>query len=149
MILTRITVAFLTSLSTESEYTLFYHVFLHGYITPHWKDWCWIWNSNTLATSCKELTHWKRPWPLEGLGAGEKVGDRGWDGWMALLTRWTWVWMNSGNWWWTGKSGVLWLMGLQRVGDDWATELTELIYTDIFTCKKEWTQIYLYFNSLS
>ena len=47
----------------------------------HWKDWCW--NSNTLATSCKELTHWKRPWCWEGLGAGREGDDRGWDGWMA------------------------------------------------------------------
>ena len=68
----------------------------------HWKDWCWGWNSNTLATSCKELTYWKRPWCWEGLGAGGKGDDRGWDGWMASPTGWTWVWVNSGNWWWTG-----------------------------------------------
>ena len=82
-------------------------------------------NSNTLATSCKELTHWKRPWCWEGLGAGGKGDDRGWDGWMASLTRCTWVWVNSGSWWWTGKPGVLRFMGSQRVGDDWATELTD------------------------
>ena len=46
----------------------------------HWKDWCWSWNSSTLATSCKELTHWKRPWCWEGLGAGGEGDDRGWDG---------------------------------------------------------------------
>ena len=55
------------------------------------------WNSNTLATSCKELTHWKRLWCWEGLGAGRKGDDRGWDGWMASPTRWTWDWVNSGN----------------------------------------------------
>ena len=71
----------------------------------NWKDWCWGWNSNTLATSCEELTHWKRPWSLEGLGAGGEGDDRGWDGWMASPTRWTWVWVNSGSWWWTGKPG--------------------------------------------
>ena len=49
----------------------------------HWKDWCWSWNSNTLATSCEELTHWKRPWCWEGLGAGGEADDRGWDDWMA------------------------------------------------------------------
>ena len=49
----------------------------------HWKDWCWSWNSNTLATWCKELTHWKRPWCWEGLGAGGEGDDRGWDGWIA------------------------------------------------------------------
>ena len=64
----------------------------------------------------------KRPWCWEGLGAGEG-DDRGWDGWMASLTRWTWVGVNSGSWWWTGRPGVLQFMGLQRVGHDWATEL--------------------------
>ena len=54
-----------------------------------------------------ELTHWKRPWCWEGLGAGGEGDDRGWDAWMASPTRWTWVWMNSGSWWWTGRPGVL------------------------------------------
>ena len=89
----------------------------------HWKDWCWSWNSNILATSCEELTHWKRLWCWEGLGAGGEGDDRGWDGWMAIPTRWTWVWVNSGSWWWTGGPGVLWFMGSQRVRHDWATEL--------------------------
>ena len=89
----------------------------------HWKDWCWSWNSSTLATSREELTHWKRPWCWEGLGAGGEGDDRGWDGWMASPTRWTWVWVNSGSWWWTGRPGMLWFMGSQRVGHDWATEL--------------------------
>ena len=57
------------------------------------------------------------------LGAGEEGDDRGWDGWMASLSRWTWVWVNSGSWWWTGRPGMLRFMGLQRVGHDWATEL--------------------------
>ena len=88
----------------------------------------WSWNSNTLATSCKELTHWKRLWCWEGLGAGGEGDDRGWDGWMASLTQWTWVWIGSGSWWWTVRPGVLWFMGSQRVGHDWATEVnwTEL-----------------------
>ena len=51
--------------------------------------------------------------------------DRGWDGWMASPTRWTWVWVSSGSWWWTGRPGVLQSMGLQRVRHDWATELTD------------------------
>ena len=78
-------------------------------ITPeyHWKDWCWSWSSNTLATWCEELTHWKRPWCWERLKAGGKWGDRGWDGWMASLTQWTWVWANSGRQWRTRKPGVL------------------------------------------
>ena len=78
---------------------------------------------NILATSCEELTHWKNSGCWEGLGAGGEGDDRGWDGWMASPTRWTWVWVNSGNWWWTGRPGVLWFMGSQRVGHDWATKL--------------------------
>ena len=72
-----------------------------GEISPgcSWTDWCWSWNSSTLATSCEELTHWKRPWCWEGLWAGGEGDDRGWDGWMASLTRWTRVWVNSGSWW--------------------------------------------------
>ena len=89
----------------------------------HWKDWCWSWNSTTLATWCEELTHLKSPWCWEGLRAGREGDDRGWDGWMASPTRWTWIWVNSGGWWWTGRPGMLWFMGSQRVGHDWATEL--------------------------
>ena len=81
------------------------------------------WNSNTLSTSCEELTHWKRPWCWEKLGAEGEWDDRRWDGWMASLTQWTWVWVNSGSWWWTGRPGVLGFMGSQRVGRDWAIEL--------------------------
>ena len=85
--------------------------------------WCWRWNSNTLATWCEELTHLKRHWCWARLRAGGEGDDRGWNGWMASLTQWTWVWVNSGSWWWTGRPGVLQSMGLQRVGHDWATEL--------------------------
>ena len=76
-----------------------------------------------LATSCEELTHWKRLWCWEGLGAGGEGDDREWGGWMASLTGWTRVWVNSRSWWWTQRPGVLRFMGLQRVGHDWATEL--------------------------
>ena len=64
----------------------------------HWKDWCWSWNSNTLAIWCKELTHLKRPWSWERLKAGGEGDNRGWDGWMASPTQWRWVWVNSGSW---------------------------------------------------
>ena len=64
-----------------------------------WREWRWSWNSSTLATSCEGLTHWKRLWCWAGLGAGGKGDDKGWDGWMASLTRWTWVWVND---WVTG-----------------------------------------------
>ena len=60
---------------------------------------------------------------LEGEG-----DDRGWDGWMALPTQWTWVWVNSGSWWWTGRPGMLQSMGLQRVGHNWVTELNWSIH---------------------
>ena len=72
------------------------------------------------ATWYKELTHWKRPWCWERLRAGGEGNGRGWDGWMAPPTQWTWVWVNSGSWWWTGRPGMLRFMG---VGQDWATEL--------------------------
>ena len=89
----------------------------------HRKDWCWSWNSSTAATLCEELTHWKRLWRWEGLGAGEEGDNRGWDGWMASPTRWTWVWVDCRSWWWTGRPGVLRFIGWQRVGHDWAAEL--------------------------
>ena len=88
-----------------------------------WKDWCWWWNPNTLATWCEELTHWKRSWCWERLKAGVEWDKRGWNGWMASPTRWTWVWVISGSWWWTGRPSMLQSMGSLRVGHDWATEL--------------------------
>ena len=76
-----------------------------------------------LTTSCEGLTHWERPWCWEGLGAGWEGDDRGWDGWMASPTPWTWVWVDSGSWWWTGRPGVLRFTGSQRAGHNWVTEL--------------------------
>ena len=96
----------------------------------HWKDWCWSWNSSTLATWCQELTHLKRPWCWERLRAGGEGDDRGWDGWMASPTQWTWVWVNPRSWWWTERPGVLQFMGSQSIRHDWVTEMnwTELIF---------------------
>ena len=88
----------------------------------HWKDWCWSWNSKTLATWCEELTHLKRPWCWEISKAGGEGDDRGWDGWMTSPTQWTWVRVNSGSWWRRGMPGVLRSTGSQRVGYNWATE---------------------------
>ena len=73
------------------------------------------------ATWCKELTHLKRPWCWERLRAGGEGGDTGWDGWMASPTQWTWVWVDPSSWWWTGRPGLLWFMGLQGVGHGWVT----------------------------
>ena len=94
----------------------------------HWRDWCWSWNSSTLATSWEELTHWKRPWCWEGLGARGEGDDRGWNGWMASPTWWTWVWVDHRSWWWTGRTGVLQSMGLQS--RTWLSDWTELSWMD-------------------
>ena len=64
-----------------------------------------------------------RLWCWEGLGAGGEGDDQRWDGWMASLTQWARLWVNSRSWWWTGRPGMLQFMGSQRVGHDWATEL--------------------------
>ena len=74
-------------------------------------------------TWCEELTHLKRPWCWERLRVGGEGDDRGWDGWMASPTQWTWVWATSESWWWTGKPGVLQFMGSLRFRHDWGTEL--------------------------
>ena len=91
----------------------------------HWKDWCWSWNSNTLATWCEELTHLKRPWCWERLKTGREGDNRGWDGWMASPTRWTWVWESSWSWSWTGRPGMRhsWVRGESDI-TDW-NELVE------------------------
>ena len=90
------------------------------------------WNSHTLATWCEELPYLKRPGCWERLRAGGEGDDRGLNGWMASLAQWTWVWVSSGSWWWTGKPGMLQSVGSQRVGHNW---LTELNWTDWTTFK--------------
>ena len=100
------------------------------------EGWCWSWNSNTLATWCKDLAHLKRPWCWERLRVEGKGDDRGWDGWMASLTQWRWVWVDSRSWWWTGRPGMLWSMGSQRVWHKWATEL------------KWWEKAFLQFSKI-
>ena len=105
-----------------------------------WKDWCWSWNSNTLAIWCKELIHWKRPWCWERLKVVGEGDDRRWACWMASPTQRTWVWVNSRSWWWTGRPGVLQSLGLQRVGHDWAAELNWTEHRDnliIFQIEKK------------
>ena len=90
----------------------------------HWKDWCWRWNSKTLATWCEELTHLTRSWCWERLKAGGEGANRGWDGWMASLIQWKWYWVDSESWWWTGKPGVLQFMESQS--RTWLSDWTEL-----------------------
>ena len=101
-----------------------------------WKDWCWSWNSNTLATWCEELTHMKRPWCWKRLKAGGEGDDRGWNGWMASPPQWIWVWVNSGSWWWTGRPGVV------RVGHDWATKLN---WINMIKLKLNWLYFFLFY----
>ena len=87
---------------------------------------------NILATWCEELTHLKRPWCWERWRARGEGDDRGWDGWMASPTQWTWVWVNSRSWWWTGRPGVLRSMGSQR-------DTTEQMnWTELNGCRVPW-----------
>ena len=74
----------------------------------------------------EELTHLKRPWFWERLKAGGEGDDRGWAGWMVSLTRWTWVWVNSGSWWWTGRPGVLCVVHGVPKNQRWLSDWTEL-----------------------
>ena len=125
--------SFSFSISPSNEYSglIFFRLDWLNLLAVKYKtlrDWCWSWNSNTLATWCEEMTHWKRPWCWERLKVGGEGGDRGWDGWMASPTQWTWVWVDSGSWWWTGKPGMLQSMRSQRVRHNWATELTDGVF---------------------
>ena len=110
----------------------------------HWNDWCWNWNSNTLAAWWEELTHWKIPWCWGKLKAGGERDDRRWDIWMASLIRWTWVWASSGSWWWTGKPGMLQSMGSQWVRHDWETELIEKSVENAGNEIRTWVELWLW-----
>ena len=99
------------------------------------KNWCWSWNTNTLATWWKELTHWKRPWCWERLKAGGEGDNRGWDGWMASLTWWPRVWVSSGSGWWTGKPGMLQSMGRKELDTTEQLNWTNITKDDwVFGC---------------
>ena len=99
-----------------------------------WKDWCWSWISNTLATWWEELTYWKIPWCCKRLKAGWEGDNRGQDGWMASLAQWTWVWASSGRWWRAGRPGTLRSTGSQRVAHSWATEQQKAGGVPVDTC---------------
>ena len=94
-----------------------------------------LWPSDT-----KSWLIWKDPDAEEDWGQGRERDDREWDGWMVSLTEWTWVWVDSRSWWWTGRPGMLQFMGLQRVGHNWATELDwcthiHRLYSVTATCR--------------
>ena len=94
--------------------------------------------SNTLTTWCKKWTLWKKPCcKIEG---GGKRDDRAWDGWMASPTQWTWVWVNSRNCWWTGKPGMLQVVGSQRVRHDWVTELNWILKCEYWPESYRWDE---------
>ena len=98
-----------------------------------WKDWCWSWNSNTLATWCKEGTHWERLWCSKRLKAGGEGDNRGWDYWMASPTQWTWVWVNSRSWWSTGRPGMLQSMGHKESDTtEWLNWVMSYIYFVVY-----------------
>ena len=99
----------------------------------YWRDWCWSWNSNTLATWCGELIHVKRPWCWERLRAGVEGDNRGWDGWMASPTQWTWVWVNSGAG--DGQGGLAYCSSWGRKEPDTTERLN-------------WTELYTQWNNL-
>ena len=91
------------------------------------------WNSKYFGYLMRRADSFEKTLMLEKIEGRRRGADRGWDGWMASPTQWTWVWVDSGSWWWTGRPGVLQFMGPQRVGHDWATELnwTELNWRDL------------------
>ena len=103
-----------------------------------WKDWCWSWNSNTLATSCEELSHLTRPWCWERLREGREGDDRGWDCWMASLTQWTWVWVNTRSWWWKGGLACCGSRGCKELD---TTEWLNWLFTSVlFIIVKMWKE---------
>ena len=89
-------------------------------------------------TWCEEPTHWKRSWCWERLKAGGEGDNREWDGWMASLIQWTWVWVSSGSWWCTEKPGVLQSIGLQSVRHNWTTELNWMRVIDTVLSQVLW-----------
>ena len=99
-----------------------------------------------------------RNWGREELGAVGEGDDRRWDGWMASLNWWTRVWVNSRSWWWTGRPGVLWFMGSQRVGHNWATELNWINPESLFIqachhrtflwAQRGWVHLFFHVNLL-
>ena len=113
-------------------------------LSVHWKDWCWSWNSNTLATWCEDLTHLKRPWCWKRLRARGEGDDKGWVGWMASQTQWTSIWVNSRSWWWTGRPGLLQFTGSQswtRLSDWTGLMQKEMaIHSSILAWRMPWTE---------
>ena len=117
---------------------------VHPKGNPSWIFWCWTWNSNTLATWGKELTHLKRPWCWERLKAGGEGDDRGWHGWMASLIWWTRVSIGSRVCWWTGRPGVL--QGLLVDREAWGAAIH--VVAKRGTGLSDWTELIIGENGL-
>ena len=118
------------------------HLFLWIHVTKGDQSWVFIGRTDAEAKipilwppHVKSWLIGKNP-DAEGLGARGEGDDRGWDGWMASLTQWTWVWVNSRSWWWTGRPGMLRFSGSQRVKHDWGTELNWTVSTWKIKCTK-------------
>ena len=108
----------------------------------HWKDWCWSWSSNSLATWCKDLIHWKRSWFWENLQAEGEEGNRGWDGQMASVIQWAWTGTNSRRWSGTERTGMLQTMGSQKIRHGLATEQQKSVikgFKHITHCTESYT----------
>ena len=109
----------------------------------HWKDWCWSWNSSNLATSCKDLTHWKRPWCWEGLGAGGEGDDTGWDGWMASPT--DSMDMSLSKLWELVMDREAWHAAIHGISKSWTrlSDSTELNWSIWVSQVAQWWRIHL------
>ena len=107
-------------------------------LAVHWKDWCWSLNSQYFGHLIQRTDSFEKTLMLGKIEGRRRRDDRGWDGWMASPTQRTWVWVNLGSWWWTGRPSVLQSMGSQRLGHAWVTELIYL-----------WVDLWPYDNCLT
>ena len=113
----------------------------------HPKDQSWVFIGRTDVEAetpvlwppdAKSWLIWKDSDAGRDWGAGGEGDDRGWDGWITSLTQWTWVWVNFGSWWWTGKPSLLQSMGLQRVRYHWATKLSGTVFLPGKSHRRTW-----------
>ena len=111
-----------------------------------WKAQSWCYDLISSKAIVSILSILKRPWCWERLKTGGGGNDRGWDGWMASLTQWTWVWVNCRSWWWRGGPGVLQSMGSQRIGHDWsdlaAAAAEQLNWTELISTMTHALSVY-------
>ena len=122
-------------------------IFRKSVLNIHWKDWCWGWSSNTLATWWEEMTHWKRPWCWERLKAGGEGDNRGCDGQMASPARWTWIWADSGVGDGQGNLACCSPWGQKELDTtEWLNSMDQMPWSSFFEC---WVLSQLYHAPLS